>query len=191
MRICQSCGQSFRDFYIHDGTILDFSRRKHCVECRPIVPEAPARPKAQAIVRPKVNQVQEDKVFECAVCSKPLEGRQSKFCSVECKVQFHSSYPKQKDRAIVRKLRLVEIAGGACSICGYNKNIANLHFHHLDPSKKSFQLDARAISNHGWAIVLEEFAKCIMVCSNCHFELHHPELVYEELKARYIDFKVS
>jgi predicted nucleic acid-binding Zn ribbon protein len=173
MPTCHRCGEEFANLHFHNGTTRNFSKRKYCVKCRPVGSSAPVRP------------IKKRTVFECVVCGTALGGRQNKFCSVQCKVQFHSSYPKQKDRAVIRKLRLLEIAGGACSVCGYNKNISNLHFHHLEPAKKSFQLDARAISNHGWDVVIEEFGKCILLCSNCHFELHHPSMDFEELKAKY------
>ena len=35
---------------------------------------------------------------------------------------------------------LVEEAGGACVLCGYDRSLAGLHFHHLDPAEKSFAL---------------------------------------------------
>ena len=68
------------------------------------------------------------------------------------------------------KEKLVEYKGGKCEICGYNKCINALEFHHLDPSEKDF-----GIAN-GNAIAFEkakkEVDKCIMVCSNCHREIH-------------------
>lgn len=36
------------------------------------------------------------------------------------------------------KIALVEYKGGKCCICGYNKCIEALEFHHLDPSQKDF-----------------------------------------------------
>lgn len=68
------------------------------------------------------------------------------------------------------KEKLVEYKGGKCEICGYNKCINALEFHHLDPSEKDF-----GISN-GNAIAFEkakkEVDKCILVCANCHREIH-------------------
>jgi hypothetical protein len=31
---------------------------------------------------------------------------------------------------------LVEESGGCCAVCGYDRCIINLHFHHVDPKKK-------------------------------------------------------
>ena len=58
-----------------------------------------------------------------------------------------NDYVKQKERALSRKLELIKLKGGKCERCGYDKNIAALEFHHLDPSTKSFQLDSRHLSN--------------------------------------------
>lgn len=85
-------------------------------------------------------------------------------------------YLKQKERAIKRKLELIKAKGGECEICGYKKNIAALEFHHLDPNTKSFQLDSRNLSNTSPSKLLEEVDKCILVCANCHRELHNEHL---------------
>jgi hypothetical protein len=65
---------------------------------------------------------------------------------------------------------LVEEAGGACVLCGYDRSLAGLHFHHVDPAAKSF-----ALSRHGVTRSLlaarEEARKCVLLCSNCHAEV--------------------
>lgn len=115
----------------------------------------------------------------CIECGKKLEGRQSKFCSRECKNRFgniaHQSYLAQQKRGRLRKLELIKMYGGCCKECGYNRNYAALEFHHTNPELKSFQLDLRSLSNRRWFLVVEEAKKCILICSNCHSELHNPE----------------
>lgn len=65
---------------------------------------------------------------------------------------------------------LVNEAGGRCLLCGYDKCQGALHFHHVDPSTKSFGLAKGGITR---AIdeVRREAKKCILVCSNCHAEI--------------------
>ena len=58
-----------------------------------------------------------------------------------------NNYKKQCERALKRKLELIELKGGECEICGYNNNIAALDFHHINPEDKNFQLDSRHLSN--------------------------------------------
>jgi len=105
----------------------------------------------------------------------------TKFCSITCKNKYHQSYEAQKQRGLSRKLELAEAAGGQCSVCGYRKNLAALAFHHLDSEDKDFKLDMRSLSNRGLETVLVELDKCILVCHNCHAELHNPHLNLDDL----------
>lgn len=59
--------------------------------------------------------------------------------------------------------------GNKCTICGYNKSINALEFHHLNPNIKE-----GGVSNTNGTIIksLEEAKKCILICSNCHREIH-------------------
>jgi hypothetical protein len=76
--------------------------------------------------------------------------------------------------AVTRRLQkvkriLVEEAGGRCCVCGYNACIINLHFHHVDPSKKSFSMTVAM--GKSLAALREEAKKCVLVCANCHGEI--------------------
>ena len=68
------------------------------------------------------------------------------------------------------KLALVEYKGGKCERCGYNKCIEALEFHHMDPSQKDFTISGKS---KAFEYLKEEVDKCIMVCSNCHKEIHY------------------
>lgn len=87
-----------------------------------------------------------------------------------------NTYHSQTMRAFERKLRLIEMMGGKCSQCGYNNNIAALHFHYCDSAQKSFKLGARVLSNKRWYLIVGEAQKCVLLCANCHAEAHNPEL---------------
>lgn len=71
------------------------------------------------------------------------------------------------------KSLLVEYKGGKCQIedCGYNRCNTALEFHHLDPNEKDF-----GIGESGRTMAFEkmkkEVDKCILVCANCHREIH-------------------
>jgi hypothetical protein len=64
---------------------------------------------------------------------------------------------------------LVEEAGGRCTVCGYDRCIVNLGFHHVDPAMKSFPM-SMAIGRSLDAF-REEAKKCVLVCANCHGEI--------------------
>jgi cytochrome c553 len=76
--------------------------------------------------------------------------------------------------AVLRRKRkvkqvLVEEAGGRCRVCGYDRCIGNLVFHHVDPGAKRFGLDTS--SGKSLAAFREEARKCVLVCANCHGEI--------------------
>ena len=116
----------------------------------------------------------------CDVCGKTLTGRQTRFCSVECKNSFHQRYPAQRLRGVRRKLELVKMLGGKCSKCGYDKNLSALSFHHI--ADKTYKMETRNISNRSRERVLAEFAKCQLLCLNCHAELHNPHMELSQLE---------
>jgi len=118
----------------------------------------------------------------CIICQNKLTTTQVKYCSNNCKQKAHynkhktntnSTYSQYK-RGVERKLELVNSIGGVCSKCGYNKNLAALHFHHL--KDKKFGIDIRKISNTKMLTLKEEVVKCILLCANCHAEEHNPHM---------------
>lgn len=67
------------------------------------------------------------------------------------------------------KQRLVDYKGGKCQICGYNRYINALEFHHVNPEEKDFTISGGTKS---FDTLKPEIDKCILVCSNCHREIH-------------------
>ena len=65
---------------------------------------------------------------------------------------------------------LVAEAGGCCVLCGYDRYVGALQFHHRDPAQKRFQLGAAGLTR-SLAAMREEAAKCSLLCANCHAEL--------------------
>ena len=52
---------------------------------------------------------------------------------------------------VVRRSRrvkaiLVEEAGGRCALCGYDRCVGALQFHHVDPHSKSFHLSMQGVT---------------------------------------------
>lgn len=68
------------------------------------------------------------------------------------------------------KRRLVDEAGGACRLCGYERCVSALQFHHLDPAAKRFGLGSRGLAR-SIERLQEEAAKCVLLCANCHAEV--------------------
>lgn len=77
-----------------------------------------------------------------------------------------------KKRRLELKHKSIEYKGGACINCGYDKCIAALEFHHTESEKKDFGISANGYTR-SWEKVKKELDKCILVCSNCHREIHY------------------
>jgi len=69
------------------------------------------------------------------------------------------------------KTMAIQYKGGKCILCGYNKCEDALQFHHLNSGKKEFGV-AQSGLTRSWERVKNEIEKCILVCANCHRELH-------------------
>lgn len=77
-----------------------------------------------------------------------------------------------------RKIKEMAVAykGGKCEKCGYDKCNAALEFHHYDSTNKDFGIGERGYAR-AWEKVKKELDKCMMVCSNCHREIHYEKYV--------------
>lgn len=73
-----------------------------------------------------------------------------------------------------KKQHAVDIFGGKCSICGYNKCIEALDFHHLNKNEKE-EKPSQVILRWSFEKAKKELDKCILVCANCHREIHASE----------------
>lgn len=71
-------------------------------------------------------------------------------------------------RQIIKK-QMIDYKGGRCKICGYNKCVEALEFHHLNPNEKDFNISGGTKS---FKKLKPEIDKCILICANCHREIH-------------------
>lgn len=61
--------------------------------------------------------------------------------------------------------------GARCEVCGYDKCMEALEFHHLNESDKNFGLSEKGYAR-SWKRVEKELKKCVLLCANCHREIH-------------------
>jgi transposase len=116
--------------------------------------------------RPRRSEHCDAAIFECrrhGTTEFVLEGRGHYRCK-----RCRSSAVAKRRRVVKRKL--VEEAGGACALCGYRRWVGALQFHHLDPSRKEFQISQRGHSR-SLARSRAEVRKCVLLCANCHAEV--------------------
>lgn len=69
------------------------------------------------------------------------------------------------------KQELIDYMGGKCSRCGYCKCNSALEFHHIDPFHKEFNISKVKLTTFNQQIK-NELDKCILLCANCHREVH-------------------
>jgi len=120
----------------------------------------------------------------CKNCNKNISTK-FKFCSQECREEHMNQFEKQnktyedirktnnKSVASYRrnmKTKAIEYKGGRCMVCGYNKCEGVLSFHHLNPKEKDFKISSG--NTVSWERLKPELDKCVMLCMNCHTEVH-------------------
>lgn len=70
------------------------------------------------------------------------------------------------------KARIVEAMGGKCVCCGYDRCNNALALHHLDPDLKDFSFGSIRATAKSWSKMIVELRKCVLICHNCHEEVH-------------------
>ncbi len=93
--------------------------------------------------------------------------------------QRHPQYDQKYNAENIRRARelkkkLVEYKGNTCNRCGQSYHPACFDFHHIDPSKKDYNISNLALQMN-LALIYKELDKCVMLCANCH-RLTHAEI---------------
>lgn len=84
-------------------------------------------------------------------------------------VIFHAAEARRKT-----KIKCIEYKGGQCENCGYSKCPTALVFHHPDPTQKDFGISEKGFAR-SFTKCKPEIEKCILLCANCHAEVHYKE----------------
>lgn len=116
----------------------------------------------------------------CKICNNKFniikKGTTRKYC-YKCSPTFSKKDKKShvKRQIIFRqamKQRGLELLGNECQICGYKGSPASLEFHHINRKTKKYNFSDSYTS---WETYKLEIKKCILMCSNCHAEVHWQE----------------
>jgi hypothetical protein len=155
MRKCLNCDAQVPNLAWVDGKKRNLKNRKYCFECSPF-----GQHNTRKIHDPESVHTP---IYECRICNKSYTGghRQSKGICSSCRI---SESRRNK------KASLIDYKGGKCIVCDYNKCQQVLQFHHKNPNEKEFTL-----ANAGtldFEKLKNEADKCILVCANCHGEIH-------------------
>ena len=113
----------------------------------------------------------------CEICENKFETKSStRIYCYECSGELTrlDNDTRKHQKTILRnnmKKQAVKLLGGKCCVCGYDRWIDALEFHHKNPSIKEFKLGSGNIMS--WKEYKSEALKCMLVCSNCHKEIHY------------------
>jgi hypothetical protein len=125
-----------------------------------------------------MNKNLKSKIIELAAQGKTYNQIGKELSCSKGTIAFHLSptvkantYKRSRDSRIVLKKKLKIDAGGKCSRCQYDTCLEALDFHHKDPSNKLYNV-GRDMYEVGMKLIKEEVKKCVLICSNCHRELH-------------------
>lgn len=163
MPICKKCGDKFASRITINGKQSNICNRKYCLKCSPFNCHNTRKleiPIDSVIAKRKSRHLNKP-IRKCVVCGNlkpiPLTNAKCSNCrSFERRMQ-------QKEKAIL-------ILGGKCKICGYDKCIKALDFHHINPKDKKFNISLKL--GYPWSEIEAEIKKCVLLCNRCHSEVH-------------------
>ena len=154
---CLSCSQVIPPSIIVDGKRHKiFNKRKYCFNCSPWG----ARNNRTLESYDPINKI----------CTKCKENKnRNDFSGTDGKCKLCTSTEKKIQRHNFKK-KCIAYKNNNCHMCGYNKCPAALQFHHNDPSEKDFAISR--FRHIDFESAKKELDKCILLCGNCHAELH-------------------
>jgi hypothetical protein len=168
---CQNCNKDYPSVRIIDGERKTYYYRKFCFECSP--PDVKNTKDISKYPRPReINGVLHKTCYQCKnelpftdeyFYTRTKWSKNNCYCKSCSRVRKNTTILKTKTWA-------VEYKGGKCIICGYDKYVGALEFHHLNPNEKDFGI---ATGKQDKEKLKKELDKCVLVCSNCHREIHH------------------
>lgn len=163
MKICKKCHKEFKSFIIINNIKHILSNRKYCLDCSPFN-------KHNTQILEKNNSIQKN----CPCCkltksiSEFYQRRGKQGGSVYCKICTTEQTVKRQK---ILKDKAVQYKGGKCIKCGYNKCNGSLTFHHINPHEKEFSIANCSLTS--FDKIKNELDKCILLCYNCHMEIHY------------------
>lgn len=165
--ICQTCNKQFSTrIKINNKWYRGGNNRNNCYNCKPI--------------KPHINKIINNSEKICTKCNKQMPLKNFYINSntnkpkTFCKNCYNKSVASIRiPRRIDNKKKAIEYKGGCCEKCGYKKFYGALEFHHVNPKHKTGDMSINRWQNYTFNKWKKELDKCILVCANCHREIHH------------------
>lgn len=119
------------------------------------------------------NNMVSSKSKKCLKCGKDFypkkQAKTRKYC-YDCMPETSEKRTGAETRKLIKQWA-IEYKNNKCQCCGYDKCNEALEFHHLNPQEKDFNISDHDIKLN-WNEIKKELDKCILVCANCHREIH-------------------
>lgn len=160
---CGCCGQ-----WLEISNFSKFKDKYYSSRCRRCINEYAKKYRDKAENKIKVAQYQKEYIG-----IKENREKKNKYIREYRKQPYVMAKNTEKNREwkMREKQKAVDYKGGKCTVCGYSKCLTALEFHHTNPEEKETY-------NSHWTFKRNknELDKCILVCANCHRELHAKEI---------------
>jgi hypothetical protein len=158
MPTCKLCSSNFPYRIVIEGKERILSSRKYCLECSPFNSH-----NTKNLLKTKSDT--NIKYLKCNTCFKEWKYIRGKGGTIK---QCRSCVTKHRRTKGREKAHTYK--GKCCLMCSYDRCKDSLHFHHIDQEEKSFQISRHM--NRTWEILKSELDKCVLICANCHGEVH-------------------
>ena len=163
MPTCKKCNQQFSCRYNFEGKDRNLGNRKYCLTCSPFGGHNTRALHNGISYNEKLPTVQ----LRCTMCNREYDYHHDD-PKGHTKIKCNSCLVNQRRFSIKRKS--VDYLGGKCERCSYDKCLRALSFHHRNSSEKDFSVSGNHC--HSWERIRTELDKCMLLCSNCHMEVH-------------------
>ncbi len=94
----------------------------------------------------------------------------------------------RRKQTIAVKEYINTVKAGGCSLCGYSKCLSAIEFHHVGEGKR-FELSS--VGSRSVEQIKREIGKCLIVCANCHREIHANEVGIVNMRRKEEDTQVN
>ena len=172
LRICKKCNQEFDTILRGETWREDISCNRHyCFNCLPF------KAKANVLSLERIPNSNEKHCKKCNTIKLKTD-----FTSYKNGISGYCKECRRTDAYKIAKINkewVVNLKGGCCEKCGYSKSLNALEFHHIDRNKKDLTISGSNLTKKNMEKIKIEIEKCILLCANCHRELH------EEMGYRY------
>ena len=90
---------------------------------------------------------------------------------IECQQKYNRINNEKYRLEYLKIMTCLKING--CALCGYGKCNMSLDFHHVNSEDKKFMVNTRCVRDKSNEEIVNELNKCILMCRNCHGEIHN------------------